>query len=387
VKAEVRLENDALQQDNRRYFGFVIPEPATVALVGSPEGSTYIKAALAASAVSGITQFTPQNFGGANLDNYEIVILNNGPYRDSDLQRLANFVRNGGAAIIFADFETDFTTFSNGLKALGLTPGKILDFDRDKPARFTRVDRMHPIFEGVFKGETDGGRVVESPDIYKALPVVGGQEIIAFPGGSFLSEARPGEGRLFYFASSLDSRYSTFGRTGLFPALLYRSLAYLVVKEELGIIAQAGENITVNLPKRFSGVQTFKILDPLNNESLTQAAMLPGGAVISIPNANDLGTYLITSNENKVAAIVSVNPPVRESNLDKYSEDDFKSSLNKYLGKNAGIEYVDDIRNIRESVKKARTGTELWKLFIILAIACGIAEMIVARVSKNETAE
>jgi len=48
------------------------------------------------------------------------------------------------------------------------------------------------------------------------------------------------------------------------------------------------------------------------------------------------------------------------------------------------IEVLEQTRNVAEEVTRARVGTELWKLFVILAILCALAEMVVAKTSARE---
>jgi len=141
----------------------------------------------------------------------------------------------------------------------------------------------------------------------------------------------------------------------------------------------------LSLPKMFSSSGNYKIIDPNGNEFYQQAAVLPNGTVLSLANLNILGNYVVFSNQGKAISLLSVNPLPSESYLQPASENEIKKIIETQVSKLTHIRFIDDSRNIVQSVQRARTGTELWQLFVILAILCAIAEMIVARNTKKES--
>ncbi|MCX6146322.1 MAG: hypothetical protein NTW25_03610 [Candidatus Kapabacteria bacterium] len=48
------------------------------------------------------------------------------------------------------------------------------------------------------------------------------------------------------------------------------------------------------------------------------------------------------------------------------------------------IHYIGDLSNLKSSIHEAKIGTELWRLFVLLAIIFALIEMYVAKVSKSE---
>ena len=51
------------------------------------------------------------------------------------------------------------------------------------------------------------------------------------------------------------------------------------------------------------------------------------------------------------------------------------------------VEYIENPQNVVISVARARIGSELWQACLIAALLCAIAEMIVARATKNDNGE
>jgi hypothetical protein len=252
---------------------------------------------------------------------------------------------------------------------------------------YSSVDRMHPMFEGVFKGETDSKSIVESPAIYTSFAAKGGQPIIEMPGGVFLAESRIDKGKFIYCAVPLSDTWSTLPLTGIYPTLLYRSIIYLTAREDYGVYTEAGKGVRLALPKRYAGGGNFRIVDPAGNEVFAQAALLPSGAVLSLDKLDRFGVYVVHSPDGRLASIISVNPASSESILNSPDESEIESWMETFFKSLAGIEFITGTDSIQSSVKRARTGTELWQLFVLLAIICAVAELLVERNTKRELGE
>lgn len=391
ISASVEIEGDGLESDNRRYFGFVIPPKPNVALVGSPEQTRFLSLVLqseAGSEVANVRVMSAQQFAGANSADYEVAVIAGG-LGTGDIPRIESYVKNGGGVLLFADNNADPATAKNILRTLGLGEPVDASFTANQPAQFSSTDKLHPLFQGVFKGTTDGRAVVESPKMTRALPATGGQHIIQMQvanlaSGAFLSESRLGEGRALYCAVPPTTAWSNFPLTGVFPVIVFRSIVYAASREQLGAEVVAGQSYTLALPKRHAAGGSFKVIDPARTESFRQAVQLPGGATLGLGILKQPGVFSIASSSGQTVATVAVNPPAGESTISVYDKDEFKKAIAQNVEEKTPIEVLDATQNVSQSVARARIGTELWKLFVILAIVCALAEMIVARLVKTE---
>lgn len=388
--ARIEIESDALDEDNCGYFGFIIPARPKVALVSVPGNSKFLHLSLSAKLHSNqlidIKDVTPANLSSLDLNKFDIIVCGSGQFRETDFQRLRQYVSNGGSLMLFANSSVSPEMFSRGLSDLGFGAFTERLFSNESPAQFTKVDRNHPIFRNVFK--TSGDReIVESPKIRKAHTLAGGLEIIQIPGGSFLAESRVGDGKVLYCAVTPDAEWSNLPFTGIFPIMMYRAMSYLSSNQDAGISIKAGEAVTVQVPKKYAGYSNFRVVDPNKNETFVQASVLPSGSVISLPAGNFLGNYQIFTHQNEPVAIVSVNHERSESDLTMISQDVTKDYIKHISGENTSVKFIDSDRNLADVLNSARIGTELWQLFIGLALFCLLAEMLVAKNTKFETEE
>jgi hypothetical protein len=189
-----------------------------------------------------------------------------------------------------------------------------------------------------------------------------------------------------YCAVAPTLKWSTFPLTGLFPALVLRSVSYLRSREQLSHSFVAGEQVQVLLPKRY-GEGSYTFVDPQLVESQIQAISLPAGNVVSLGTLIETGVYSIKSRNGEDLEMIDVNAPSTESIPVFLSDSELNAQLEVEIKNQNGIEILDPSKNLNESVARARIGTELWKLFIILALIFAGAEMIIAGRISRRTAE
>ncbi|MBK9182109.1 MAG: hypothetical protein IPM83_03100 [Ignavibacteria bacterium] len=83
---------------------------------------------------------------------------------------------------------------------------------------------------------------------------------------------------------------------------------------------------------------------------------------------------------------VTANGPTNESRLSYLQESAWKSAVDPLVTDPDHVIEVTAERSMRDVVQAARTGSELWPLAIVLALACAVAEMMVSRFMAQETA-
>lgn len=389
IRATVELENDALETDNKRHFGFVIPDKPNVAIIGEANKSIFLALALGgeSGAFVKLKRFNTADCASINLDDFDVVILSGGNYRQGDMTRLANYVGNGGSTLIFANELADRNVFVQSVQQFGFGAVSEKSFPDNQKGVFLNTDKIHPLFQGVFNQNTDGKSNMESPQITKAFPVNSGYSIIDMSGGAFLSEVKYGSGRAIYCAVSPDASESNFPLTSIFPAFVYRSAYYLSATEDLAANFEINSRSSLSLPKKLVSDDNMKIVDPKNNEFFKRAAMIPTGAIISLEDFGTPGVYSIYNSKGKLVSLVSLNLPKNESYINKPIEKELTAEVAKRFEKDVPINFIADPAKIIDGIFRARSGTELWQFMLLFAIICAVAEMIVAKVSKNDMGE
>ncbi|MFA6232848.1 MAG: BatA domain-containing protein [Bacteroidota bacterium] len=398
VPGFVELEDDALPEDNRRYFGFHIPQTLSVLLgpVGGQDAKL-IGLALNPSAADpeAVKSFAVDAMGSgqllsANLSRYSVVLLLGGQaLSDAFTQRLASWVREGGSVMLFPDAGGNVDVWSKtllprlGLPAASGVTGSLTD--NGSFVSFGAIDFDHPLFAGMFEN-TSGGKPpeVESPRLYFSVRMRGNenvrQVISTRAGDAFLLDAHVGKGRVLAFAVSPDLRWSDFPFKGIFLPLLNRAMFYLAAREDNALELKVGATTEVTISSTLAGDQLFELRGPDDAMQRIVPKALPSGLVFPIESPSMPGLYTLNGGKDVLRAIAVNTDPV-ESDLTR-ADDKTRADFFARLGITQVAELGRDA-NVQQAVTQLRYGVELWKYMLAFAILCAILEMLVARERKN----
>lgn len=381
VKANIQLESDELILDNNYYFAFNIPKQPYVTVYSESNNiflDAILKNMLSIKAIAGFT--TIQDINSYQTGTERVLIINKEVLSKSDISTISKLQSNNSKLIMFApkDNLTEFITSSN---SIGINIKEIVRYDRT-PAEFIKVDKLHPIFDGVFTGETANQKEIESPQIKVEMPTQNGRPIIETQLGNFLSQHDQGNSILLYYSVPINTDWSDFPIQGIFPSLLYKSITYLNTSYDNEKSSSLNQN-TLLINNELSASSKFLLITPDGQESYTDASKVGNNYALQLDNKTQFGNYLVKNNNQQIVAYYNVNPDKTESDLTPMNDNELVSKLNNIGIEENNIRILEDDRKIEDSIQRAKLGTELWQLFLALALLCGITELLVERAIKN----
>jgi hypothetical protein len=258
-------------------------------------------------------------------------------------------------------------------------------------ASFGRVDLAHPLFEGVFQQRGEEEASVEQPDLHYTLNVrpsgQSGQSLIELSNGRpFLHEVRHGSGRFLLMAVAPTRAWSDLPVRGLFVPLLYRSVYYLSASTSV-----AGEQLVAGRPAelRVGGVAptaSLRLVGPGGLEVTPEQRNLFGATLLQVDaSLTTPGLYDVRTGSRRVQR-VAVNVAPVESNLKAAPPNAAAQALHEATGASVRAVAEAGSDQIGEVLRTRRAGTEIWNVFLGLALAFLAAEMILASQWRPETA-
>ncbi|MEM6335222.1 MAG: CARDB domain-containing protein, partial [Bacteroidota bacterium] len=397
LAGEVRGEDDAFEADNVRHFTLNVPERRRILVVrGDGQRTDFIELALSPELTRGRVAFDATTVSEAqlpatNLGRFDAVVLVGlRTVSSGEASALRGFVESGGGVLVFPSAEAATGAYDALMPALGggAFAGLTGQIGAAEPATsFGRVDREHPLFDGVFDGGP--GRQVESPDFYAVADYTPGrgdeQTLIQLSTGRpFLQEVRQGEGVSLVLAVPPERAWSDLPVRGLFVPLLYRSLFYLSASDGAGTgDAVLGEPASV----RVAGAGPFVLAGPNGAEYAPEQRSVYGATLVELPAAaQEAGVYDLRTATGETVRRVALNLPPDESDLRRLSTSDAASRLEAATGRPVTIaEAGGDGSVLANTVREARYGTELWNVFLALALAFLVAEMLVSKQWRPES--
>jgi len=190
------------------------------------------------------------------------------------------------------------------------------------------------------------------------------------------------DGRIFLFDVAPVLSWSDFPLKSIFAPIINRSVHYLTSNRSSAKRYLAGEDIEVDI-SRFRLPQV-KVVRPDKSEEFINLDTNMKSNFWKYKNTDLIGVYKFYS-EDKLINAAAVNVNLEESNLKQIAPDDFESLI-KQNGFTGVILNMDN-NNYKEEIIQARYGSELWKLFLIIALILALIEMYVAKSAKNELAD
>ena len=382
VEVLAAIEEDAVEQDNIFYSHFFVPSDISLLLVNSAkENSKFIRAALSTSRNTRfkIKEIHPNEFMNSNLNSYNTIIIIGHELHEYSNQ-LEEYIKNGGNILLFPKEGTILSDLNKLLRNLNLprTKNVVSLGEANSVIEFEKIDFEHPIFNGLF---AENKQEIESPQIYKYLKFnvsSYGREIITLQDNSaFLSEYNIGKGKILFFGTSPLLSWSTLPLKNIFAPLIIRSVNYLNTNIDAEDKWFAGNEIDVNISKRKSS--QIKVLKPDGSTELINLKDAAGN-YFKYKNSSGVGTYKFFA-DDQLLDVKSINVNPLESNFETILMNEFTDQIEASNNSVVNIIPSDDYLT---KITTSRYGSELWKLFLIIALLLALVEMYIARSAKKD---
>lgn len=384
IAAAIELESDAIARDNIRWAGVAIPRRARLCLVGPSDRTQLVRTVLAlpgvGATVGSIVTFESVTSASSSLADIDVVIVCGGAASGSDASVLRQFLESGGGAIVFASASGGVLLPACGLQAL---PERVTA--PDAPFLVTAVERAHPLYQGVFRTSAALMAGSEGVRIVRQSPAGGGFDVVRSGAGGLVSEATVGQGRAIYIAVTPDLSSGTFPVSGLFAATLVRSTLYVVAPRDQGVNLGLGESVSIPLPPRMTGQDAFVITDQNGVTTTLQPLRLSSATMLAIPAQFAAGVTVVSTRDSVPFTTVTVNNSTGESRLEFFDEGAWKKDVDSLVIRPDHVAEIAAGSSVQAAIRQARTGSELWPLATVLALACALAEMLVARYFVRDT--
>jgi hypothetical protein len=390
-KCKITLDDYPVIFDNDYFFTLrVAPEIRIIHIAG--DNTTYISNVYGNEPFFKVKQFSINAVDYSQFANANLIILQSVKDIDNALQiALRNFLAKGGTLVLFPsenpNAESYASTLSLQIRTMPPTAPSNQMLGLNSP------EAQNPFFSGVFE------KISPNMSTPQAIPVINwgnvGNKILSFKNDlPFLSLVNTGmeNGKIYLFASPLDSKYSDFAKHSFFVPVMYKialasrnnndRLAYNFTESVATIaledsVAQASNRNDI-----------FKIVpaDSVGKgglEIITPQRIADSKLIIDIPKTNmESGNYVvIRKSDNKQIATVAFNYDKRESVFETYSAEELKRI---FAGrKNIQIFETIDNEKFGNEFKEKSVAFPLWRYMLFAALFFLLVEILLIRFWKT----
>ncbi len=386
----IEIDDNPVDFDNRRYFSLYVPEKEKILVVedqASPNLRILFENLFAGQFDASFVSF--RQLSTLQLNDYRSIIMVGVKQLSSGLSdRLSTFVIEGGSMMLIPGDEADLNSLDAFTQAVGL--GRFLPVESLSEGKLAEgVDLQHPIFEGVFT-RNQSRRSFDAPRVYQYHPLqlnnqsIHNRIVTVDNQAPILLESQLGEGMMFTFTLFPGDAWTDFHVKSVFTPLMFRATQIMNQTQNV----EQGQEIGFFQPKRIrTNQQTLITLVRQDGQITTPEQYSQGGATTLSFEKMDLleGNYQIQQ-EGQLLEKISFNISDLESRLAYLNRADLSNELTA-----KGYRSIQVLEATPESlstrIQTEKTGTPLWKYFIVIALLMLLAEIALLKFGEKPEAK
>lgn len=357
---KITIEDPNLQYDNELYFNVDQLEPIKVLAINEANDSFLKKIYTNDEFEYSSTPFNALNYNG--LDDQNLIILNELKEIPLSLTTaLKAFTNNGGTLLIIPSGKNTLNTYNQLFNNYNFSK---LDSIIPQEKRLTTIHFSHPLLANVFDKQIKNFQYPKVNSYYKTASNSGASILSFEDGSSFLSQSQ----NTYRFSAALNTDNSNFKNSPLIVPVLYN-----IGKQSLKVpklYYNLGEENSIDIPTQ---LQQDDILTLVNGDNSVIPLQQTYTNKVALKTSNYPNSSGIIAVKNKETFLknLSFNFNRNESNLAYF---DLTNIKNATVSKSISTTIMD--------IKSATNVNELWKWFVIFALAFIIIEMLILKFLK-----
>jgi hypothetical protein len=346
---EVRLAEDSLPLDNRRWLSVPTREAIRVLLVGGrPAETQHLALALNPQPQRGaidVTQAPESALVETDLASFDCLMLANvGRFSREEGAVLKTYLQRGGGLVFFLGDQVQPESYNQQLAASGpaerVLPARLGEISQEAQYRLNPLDYQHPI-AAPFRGHEASGLLTTPVWKYIRLaPFPEANVALAFDSGdALLVEQRIGRGRSILFATaaspdSLDrstsppTPWTAISSWPSFPPLVHEMLNLAISGRTEGRNVPVGDDLSGTVPGGMSEAR-LTVERPDGTSEEVPLAIDGADARWTYADTATSGIYTVSGGDFRQRYAANINP--RESDLSRIDADDLPSQFSSDL--------------------------------------------------------
>ncbi|TZF84964.1 hypothetical protein FW774_08335 [Pedobacter sp. BS3] len=371
---EVALTDYPITFDDHFYFSFYVRPLLSVLAIHNTIPSPYLQAVYRSDAFFKLTDVNAGNIDYASLPAYPLIILDGLQSIPSGLvQQLQNYVAEGGSLFVFPSLTGNMDELRTLLQSMGADiPQQVVN----QPAKVSAIAVKNSLFEDVFETVPKNLDLPAASSYltYTNRSQTNRQELMTFAGHQpFLCRYTWKSGSVYLAAVPLDDKASNFVRHSLFVPVMLRAALTAVHAKRLSYTIGVDEILETE-KVRLDANQTLHLVKK-DFEAIPDLRQTDAGTQLFIADqVKEPGIYSLTK-QDSVLAKFAFNTSRLESDMRYAGNTELKSQFIQ-----TRPEVIDPAStSLKNQIKAASIGTQLWKVCLILALICLAIEILLIK--------
>ena len=374
----LEIYDNPITFDDRFYFVYEVAPSAPIVAIQDKVKNRYLQALYGSDSLFYYQTMNFHQIDYSAFSSAQLIILDQFEGISTGLvAELEKYVQNGGTLAVFPAEKMDISQWSVFSNALNLPNYQELQANT---LRVGSINRESVYFKGALqKSEAEQWEMPTVSHYYtfenKNVPA---EDIMRLENNApFLTAYTCGKGRVILSAVALNDFYGN----------AHKNAVFFVPLHNLGLMGQLrtplyyviGDNEMVTIPQKAMGSEDIFVL----KQRLSGAELIPEQR--NMGNETQLflhsqiqqaGFYEVLKGEVHCATL-AFNYQREESNLEYYSEKELEKIADQSQGR---ISIVSaHTKDLTRSISDTLSGAALWRYFVIITLACFLAEILLLR--------
>ena len=375
-RCTLRVVGDRFEADNTYYFTIRVEPPMRVLCIAGRSSSSevdkayWLRSALGqhAAVPFQVDVVAPRQLVPDTLPSYAAVVLMEvAALTEEQITGLNSYVRGGGGLLLVPDDRAEAASFNRDYA--DLTPALLQRkhlLSENAPLSISQVQRYHSIVRAL----QDGGHIDFSAarfhGYWSVEPAFGSEVVLRFENGdAALLASYAGNGRVLFFASSLDPEWNNFPRQVMYLPLIHEAMRHLAGSHVQKTVYQVGEFV----PFSIAPGGATRIISPQGEEALLRHT---AAGPTFYQSTEQPGFYETRS--AKWSGNFAVNAASQESDLSTVAVDDIEAQLSSSKTPQVASAAAQ-MSTVKVQLEKSQRSW-WWLLFLVLGL--GIVEVLLA---------
>ncbi len=377
-KAELLITDYPVSFDDSYYLTFKIDKEVKILAINQAGENKFLKALYEQTDKFQFANQAVNQLDYSSFDGNRLIVLNGIKQLSSGLaEELRQYLEQGGNVLIFPSMSAQKEGYNDFLRSVRAnTIGDLVTKERE----VSFINTKQEVFRDVFK------RIPRNLDLPKAqrsfemgrLSGTTEEQLLRFrDGGSFMSKYKVGQGKLYFAASSLDSKDSNLPAHAVFVPMIFKMALVGGDQTQLAYIIGDDDRIQAGgLERVVDESESIMKLRGNEQEFIPGQKVVGNKAILSINNQlKEDGFYSLFRNETDPLAWFGFNFNRKESQLKYLSVETLKE---RFSGQS--VNFIDNVNSkLDKTVGELERGTVLWKWCIVLVLLFLAIEILLLR--------
>lgn len=378
-KATLSIKDFPLTFDDELYFSFKVSVHQEVLSINGSGTAKYVEALFNADPFFKLTSVAENGINYTSFSNYSLIVLNGINEPSTGLaQALKTYLENGGTAVILPSTYGNQSVYSSFLNAINLPSVSALSTEATK---VTQLELKHPLFKGVFETLP---KDIDLPVVNRFFNYADHNQHLKEPllllpaGKTFLARYKVLGGQAFLFSSGLLEDEGNLSRHPLLVPLMYK-IAFESAKDLPLCYTIAKDNVITLPAVKLAANQSLKIVGD-GFDVIPDVSHQNGNTLLFIADQIKKSGFYQVKQSDATLAVVAFNDDRSESNM-VYDDE---STLESKFGQQKVLFIDAKKQNVSSAIAEKNSGSELWKLCLILSLIFIAVEILLIRFFKPQ---